>query len=249
MSALRTFWQNLSKAQKVGVVLSAQIIVIILMISMVHIFIQPKNHINIANENDFGLQIPNKNITMFKNELWSVISKNAKDVDTSVLNDVVIRQDSYQETETEVSHEANFIVDIDSIKQTYKVTISWAIDPKSGLYDDVVVDCPPQSAMKYSETICYGMYNNTYSLDLYLPYEVSSPYAGEYDIAAPDIYIDGDEFYHTITVTLTPCNTEENKQKALKYLESTPLDLSTYKITYEVNSLEAVCKENLQNGL
>lgn len=247
MEVIKTFWQNLSKIQKISFVFFLQALFIIIIIIVLNFTLQPKKHIkSISSEENFTLPIPDKNIETFKNALWAVISNNVREVDRSVLDDVTIREGSYEEIEEESSRMASFIVDIDSIKQTYKVSISWVTDSKSGLYDDVAIDCPPQSQMKYPETICRGMYNNTYSLDLYLPYQIDSPYKDEYEYAGPEVYIYGDESTHTITVSLAPCNNaEENKKKANDYLQTIP-NLKDYQVEYVLQSgVDIICAEDL----
>ena len=248
MEIVKTFWTNLTKAQKVGLIVVSQILSIILIATILNAAIQPKKHVNevLTEEDNIGLSIPGKDVEMFKNALWGVVSKNVDQINQNILNDVTIREGTYEETELESSKIASFIIDIDSIKQTYKVSISWVTDPKSGLYDDVMIDCPPQSQMKYPETICYGMYNSTYSLDLYLPYQIDSPYKDKYKNASPDVYIEGDESTGIITVKLNPCNNiEDNKKKANEYIKSIPT-IKDYKTNYVVRSkIDVICEEDL----
>ncbi len=241
METIKTFWINLSKAQKIGVVAFLQIIFIAIMIVLFNFAIQPKSHVGeIVSEDEIGLPVPEKNVDMFKDALWGVISKNVKDVDQNVLNDVTIREGTYKEIEHESSTEAVFIIDIDSIKQSYTVSISWVAESGPGMYDNVSIECPPQNQMKYPETVCYGMYNNTYSMDLYLPYGVS-PDVPENTPAAPHYYITGDEDEKTIDIMVSVCDVEKYKKEAMDYLNSTPLKLDEYTINYEINSVDVEC--------
>ena len=248
-STLHNAYVNLSKKQKIGLLFSVQIIVAIIIASVLHMSLQPKEHVIIQNNGSWvNSNIPSKNMDIFRKTLWDLISEQNNAIHESVINDVVIREGSYSETEHENGKSAEFIIDIDSIKQTYTVSIGW---PKSGddnttTYNDVVIDCPPQNQMKYPETICYGMYNNTYSLDLYLPWQIDSPYKDRYEYAGPEVHVDGDESTHTITVSLAPCNNmEENKKKANNYIQTIP-GHDNYKIEYVVGDhMDVVCAEDL----
>ena len=97
--------------------------------------------------------------------------------------------------------------------------------------------------MKYPETICYGMYNNTYSLDLYLPYAVYPEGHDPNDSTplAPNYIIHGDEFDKTIDIEVSICDAEKFKQEAMDYLNSTPIKLNEYKINYNVNDVDVGC--------
>ncbi len=247
-NALRSLNANLSKGQKIGAFVLVQAIVIIIMIVTVQSATQPKERIAIEEpEDNIATDIPSENIDLFKETLWDLISQKSNTVDKSVINDVVIREGTYVETEHEFGTSAEFLIDIDSIKQTYKVTIGWAKDGhKDEYYDDVVIDCPPISEMKYQETVCYGMYNDSYSLSLYLPYIIESPYKDKYSYAGHELYIDGDEQSHTITVVLNPCsNADEYREKAKDYLKTIP-KIQDYQINYVTNNgVDVVCAEDL----
>lgn len=238
MNTLKVFWANLSKVQKVGVIVLLQLIVVVSLVLLVQSVLRPKEHVNIVNKDESGINVPEKNMNDFKENLWYLVSGTVEGVDRSVLDDVVIREGSYEEANTDVGKQATFIVDIDSIKQSYKVTIAWVTDKKSNLYDDMVIDCPPLNEMKYKETVCHGMYNDTYSLELYLPYIVTADESED----TRDIYIDGNENEHTIFVEITACDGfDELKKQAMDYLESTPIDLSKYTIKYNESSISARC--------
>lgn len=252
IDTLKTLYTNLSKVQRIGLIIFIQFIVVILIATIIRFSFQEKDHIDTVYSDEVSsIQVPAKNWAVFENSLWDLIEDRVGDVSENIIKDVVIRDGTYQETELDGGKSANFIIDIDSIKQTYTVSIGWATDPKSGdeIYDNVIINCPPRSEMKYPETICQGMYNSTYSLDLYLPYEIESPFVDEYGFAAPDLYIDGDEATHIITVSLNPCNNaEEFRKKADDYIKTIP-GHENYQVIYEIgDGIDVVCEEDLQNG-
>ncbi|MBR3246703.1 hypothetical protein IKF87_02365 [Candidatus Saccharibacteria bacterium] len=246
---LRSLNANLSKGQKIGIFVLVQTIIIVVITATIQGVTQPKERIVVEEpEDNITADIPPENIELFKRTLWDLISQKSDTVNESVIKDVVIREGTYTETEHEFGTSAEFIIDIDSIKQTYKVNIGWAEDGhEDEYYDDVIIDCPPISEMKYPETVCHGMYNDSYSLNLYLPYTIESPYVDEYSYAGPELYIDGDEQSHTITVVLNPCNNANvYREKAKDYLKTIP-NINKYQINYITNDgVDVVCAEDKQ---
>jgi len=235
----KNLFNNLSKNQKIGIAVIAQVIIIVALVSILQFCLAPRQYASIEDsKTEEEVNIPNNAKNYVADNIWLLISGSLPDVDSNNIDDIVIREGTYQETENEDgSVRVNFIVDIDSLKQTYTISTGWSKD-KSAVYE-VVVDCPPQSMMKYSETICHGSYNNTYSLDLYLPYTVDSTY----EDAAPNVYIEGNEIDKTILVMVSACDAEKYKKMAMDYLKSTPIKLSEYEIIYEVNGTDVICSD------
>ncbi|MBR3157307.1 hypothetical protein IKF20_02685 [Candidatus Saccharibacteria bacterium] len=232
----KTLLGNLTKNQKIVLVVIAQILVIAIIASVLQFALADKPHATIDDANDS--EMPGDAEDFIEENIWQLIESNVPNVDRNNIKDVTIREGTYEESENEDgSISVNFIVDIDSLKQTYTVSTGWSKD-KSVVYE-VIVDCPPQELMKYPETVCQGTYNNTYSLDLYLPYVVDS----SIEDAAPLVFMDGNESKRTIDVTVSACNPEQYKKLATDYLDSTPLDLSEYTINFEVSSTDAICEE------
>ena len=125
------------------------------------------------------------------------------------------------------------------MEQTFKVKTGWSKN-KDVVYE-VIVDCPSQDEMKYPNTICYGAYNDTYSLDLYLPYTVYPEGYEDDGITAPNYMINGDESSKTLDILVSSCNEQGFKDAAWNYLNTLPIDFSDYKINYDVNSVDVRC--------
>lgn len=233
--------QNLSKKQKIGIIIVLQVVFIGLVVGVVNWAMQPRENVAVTNEN--VTPIPDANWRGIKNELWDLIEQNVPGLDESVVDDATIREGTYEETFENDITTARFLLDIDSLKQTYAITVSWS--DKVELHDAMQINCPPQSQMKYPETVCYGMYNNTYSLDLYLPYAVYPEESEESEAGplAPNYIIHGDEEAGTIDIMVSVCDAEKFKKAALDYLKTTPINLSKYAINYEVNSVNTNCGE------
>ena len=104
-----------------------------------------------------------------------------------------------------------------------------------------MITCPPMNNMKYSGVICYGMYDSTYSFNLYFPYEGYQKLNGEDYLSYT---IDGDDSSKTITITSSVCDPEKYNAAALEYIQDeTPFyNNPNYKIQYEVNTVDEECE-------
>lgn len=167
------------------------------------------------------------------------VAKDSLPADTdenTFIHDAEIRKDSFTENKENGVTSTHFLLDIDSLKMTYAVDFAWSKDKKKILSDSIVVNCPPISEMKYPETKCYGMYNNTSSPELYLPYTAFTDDGQiKYQVTlSEDLYI--------INIYTNACNDKslenEYKEEALKWLKSTPINYQNYSLYYN-----NVCKE------
>ena len=237
---LQNLRQNLNKKQKIGILIAAQILFIVLIIVVINLIFQPRSHVDIENNNLIN-NVPTSEQDYFKQQLWNVVSSHYSNVDQSVINDAVIRDDSIvNETDEDTGiHSTSFLVDIDSLRLTYYVTIQWS--KKEQLPDTVTISCPPMNDMKYPDTVCYGMYDSTYSFDLYFPYYSYRDFKGETYVS---YWIEGDEEAKTITITSSVCDPDKYNAEALDYLKkNTPfVDNPEYKIQYAVNAVDEVCE-------
>ena len=172
LDTIKIFYGNLSKGGRIVLWVVLQLLVLIILVPIILSFFQGKERIEIENGDSISSVVPESLIKSFKETLWELISDNVPDADRSVIDDVVVRDDSYEELVDGNAKSVTFIIDIDSIQQTFVVSIGWSEDLESGPDNNISINCPPINKMKYPGTVCYGMYNNTYSLDLYLPYAV-----------------------------------------------------------------------------
>ncbi len=266
MNAVKMLFNNLTKPQRIGLLFVLQFLVVIMIVSVIFLSFSDKEHVEMSNENGILSQVPDDILDNFKETLWGVIKKN-QDVDKSVVDDIVIREDSYKEIVEEESKSINFLIDIDSVKQTYVISIGWDTGSEGDDTSGINIGCPPISQMKYKETFCQGMYDNTNSFSLYFPhvlygksngeekecgvmgYECEDDYEDEDDIdeykydTGMLYHIDGDEYTKTIIIESSNCNVEEYNQKALDYLKNyTPFyNNSEYIIKYKINNTDVIC--------
>lgn len=249
MEAFKNLMQNLDKKQKIGILVFCQLVVIVIIVMVINFSFGERNHIETVNEGVLS-SVPNSEKELYHDELWNIIKNNVDGLDKSIINDAVVRDGSYIETVDENNKNAkqvDFLVDIDSIKQTYKVTLAWSNNGNV----TPVVDCPAYSDMKYKETFCKGAYRNTDSFSLYFPYYVYKDGNGEEcgvgecnDDEASLIYmIEGDEEEKIITIESSICDVDKYNQEALEYIkDSTPFyDRPEYIVEYKVNNVDVVC--------
>ena len=242
----RNLMENLSKGQKIGLLVVCQAVFVVVLVLIVQGLMNGREYVKI--EDTAGVNLPEKVREFVADNIWETIKGNVENVSRNDIDDVVVREETYSETveDDEDLVRANFIVDIDSIKQTYAISAGWSRGGE--VVYEVIVNCPPIDEMKYPETVCYGDYNNSFSLDLYLPYAV---YKDGYDmdddaamddeVVAPDIYITGDADEKYIDVMVSKCNAEEFIREADEYLDGLPIDLSGYAINYNINDVNVGC--------
>lgn len=223
-------------------ILMLQIFLIIVIVSVVNISLTRQDN-RVAIYNNAHNNIPIDKWEAIKQKLWYVIKVNIANVDENYLDDIAIRENSYLESEDNIDgakvYEASFLVDIDSLKQTYRVTTRWS-KSKDVIFSDppTSIECPPKFLMKYPETECRGMTTTTASPQLYLPYSKKN----DDGITIYDITQDNTSS-KTIKVLVWDCEYEKNKTAADEYLQSTGIELEKYNIVYEKNFFETYCKE------
>ena len=237
---LRTFWNNLSKAQKIGFLMLVQLFVVVILVLLVQSFMKEKPYVEMENQSVSEYNIPKNAEEFIAENIWSIISSKVADVSKNDIKDVAIREGTYEETKNDDGTvSANFIVDIDSLKQTFTVGVGWSKDGKT-VYEPII-DCPPLELMKYPETVCYGAYHNTYSLDLYLPHLVYPEGRDGSSPAAPNYMITGDQDAKTLNIMVSICDAEKFKKEAWDYLNTVPIDFSDYTVKYEENGINVRC--------
>lgn len=245
MNRFKVFWENLTKEQRVGILVLSQLILIVLIVFTAQRLLVEKPHVELEDNTVVDVDLPDNAKEFVSDNIWQIIKMNVPGVDENNISDVIIREGTYEEEVAEDgSVIATFLVDIDSLKQTYVVNTGWSADKK--IVYETIVDCPPLSEMKYPETVCIGAYHNTYSLDLYVPYAIYPDGAfdeqtEEAEEMAPNYMITGDEDSHTLNIMVSVCDADKFKQEALNYLKTTPIKLDEYTINYEINDVNVGC--------
>lgn len=231
----RNLLHNLTRNQKIAVFAVAQILVIVVLAVCLNVALNPQEKIKVVS-ND-GWNMAEDRWQGIKRELWNLMKENIEGMATDNIDDVVIRDGTYREsTENDITT-ATFLVDIDSLRQTYQITAAWS--DKVELYDSLAIDCPPVDQMKYPDTVCKGMFNTTASLDLYLPHDITDDDTEDGVLWA---YIYGDEYNRTIDVEMAPCDIDATRKKVDDYLGSLPIDMDEYTVNYLLLKSDVDCE-------
>ena len=232
---------NLSTGAKIAIVVIAQALIIIIVLAVVSAFTKEPERI-FVDENNQQTNIPDAEWKGIKDRIWTILSNRIENLDRNEIDGVVIREGTYSEKVKDSKngkiHDASFLVDIDSLKQTYDVKVSWADSSRvEFMSSPIYVECPKKSQMKYPETFCYGINTTTASPEIYLPY---TKYKGD----------EGDYYYtiqlssygsNQINVIIRDCDFNKNKEDAEKYLKSTGIELDKYNIVYKDLDTDRIC--------
>ena len=118
---------NLSKSQKVVIVVILQIVFIAIIGSVLQFCLMPHQHASIeSSEIEKEVDMPADAKDFVSSSIWSLVSSYVSDLNSNDVDDIVIREGSFEAVENDDgSVSVNFIVDIDSLKQTYTVSTGW----------------------------------------------------------------------------------------------------------------------------
>ena len=153
IDTLKTIWHNLSKIQKIGLIVVIQALIIMLIVVILNLSLGHRDHIEIEDETGVLSSMPTAEKELYEDALWEVISDHIDNLDRSVVKEATIREESYTEeidSENGVTS-VSFLIDIDSIRQTYKVRAGWT--KKEPFTVDPVIECVSVNESKYPELL------------------------------------------------------------------------------------------------
>ena len=126
--------------------LIALFVIVIIAISVISVFVRGKKQANVVNEGDRVEEVSKQDMDDMKTSLYYAL-ENAG-VKANQVNDSAIRWSTvYKEDLGEGDYRTSFVVDIDSIKQTYIVYTNGS---------EAYITCPELSISKYPESFCIG---------------------------------------------------------------------------------------------
>lgn len=216
---MKEFWRNLKGWQKLCVWLGFLVIIIIIAVSIFLIInAEPKVEITFSEKNN----IPGGELKNIRKNLVGVIKNNTKDFDSNTIYKGNARD--YKETNLDDFSTAEFIVDFDDIKESYKVSVTWP-DPNDGV-PNIVISCPLLES-KYLETPCATEDNSSTNIVNFLPYSGKLDNGEEYKIVSK--YDNGNPY---VEIDVNSCGNEAILNKAFeaakKWVSSIYLDLGDY---------------------
>lgn len=170
VSLLRSFFGNLSVWEKVAIVLFFVLLVAIILIAIVSTILSSVEEDNVVDVTNFSevSDAPREYQSGVEETIWQLIERNGGVVDSSEYN-AVIREGSYHEETNKNVSNASFIVDIEELRYSFEVSLSW---PRGGdKYTDMSINvrCPYYTDVIYPDTKCVAEKPMT-QIGRYLPH-------------------------------------------------------------------------------
>ena len=212
---MKELWQNLKNWQKGGIIVGLVAVIVIIVVAVVlAIGAEPNVKINFGN----GVNIPGAEIKKVREKLVDVIHNNTTDFNSKTI--YVGDARDYKETTADKTTTANFIVDFDSISQSYAVSVTWP-DLDDGL-PNVTISCPLLKS-KYPKTLCKTEVNSSSDIIGYLQYKGELTSGKDYKITAK---YDNGKLYLDID---TDGDANEAMEASKKWISSIGLNPDDYK--------------------
>ena len=213
------------------------IVIIVIGVGITVFFLTRPPRITIQNYNELS-SAPSSTKARLEEFLYRFLDSrhdNIKD-----LNDVYIRDSSYQkETDNDLTSEI-FLIDIDSLQITYQISYTWS--NKDIVTDGVIIDCPKTKDTKYPESKCLGMYNSSeematrekYPLIDILPLEINE-YTNNYSEHLNYRLTYNINSDNSVTITITDIS-GGNYNNAIKKISNLGYNPNDYKFEYKDES-------------
>lgn len=232
---MKSFWTNLKKWQKIGIVFGTFLVVGIVALAVMFVLVSdPKVKISF----DTSVKIPGSDMTNIRKILVGVIRDNTEDFDSSITYYGNAR--NYDESTDNDSSTATFIVDFDEIRESYKVSVKWPNSNDGS--PNVIVSCPLFES-KYPETPCTTDVNSSTNIISYLPYTGKLPSGVEYKILAK--YNVGDLY---LEVHVSSCGNAETMNEALTATKTLMTSLGFDPDDYLFYVPSTICDTGVSNG-
>ncbi len=231
--------QQSKKSAKTAIAIIICVLVLVGLGYLVWSFI-PKKQDRISVQNSSELGLSGKSFDDFRLKLISLLESENYINEGDEVDDVMVREGTVQsfwvrnDDKGTTSKTTSFLVDINSIKQTFKVTV---YDYSGELTDlPVQISCPSVDEMKYPESECRGVYgSNSKSLRNNLPHELKLASGEKILVKRIDATRDGQQL---VQVYLYSCETasppimeaEDAVRVWIKELGDSQIESYTYNI-------------------
>lgn len=173
---MKEFWNNLKGWQKGGILAGILAVIVIVIVAVVFIAGSEIKVEIVFNEKN---NIPSGEMKKIREQMLGVIRDNTENFDSTVVYRGVATD--YRETSEGKTTTANFVVDFDSILESYKVAVTWP-DPDDGS-PNIIISCALLDG-KYPETSCMTETNSSSDIVGYLPYTGEDAVGEKYKITA-----------------------------------------------------------------
>lgn len=204
-------FNNLTKKQKtIFTLIPITFISLIIIISILVIQATP-NQSKIQNFNELNTTISKKDRDRINKTLTALLQSNYNISDNDTIDDIYIRIDTYKETISNDITTATFIVDINSIQQSFIISLEYSETNKK-ISNDISISCPTLEQTKYPESTCISEGYSTGELSIYLPFRGTTKSGNEITIKQ-QYYISGESY---LEISVNSCGDESIQNEALE---------------------------------
>ncbi len=235
------------KKQFTLTILITIVLIFVIFISLIILFI-PKNPYNgeqaeISNLNTLtkGKAQDSETVNFIKHELWKILNKNNQNIQPEKIKDITIRKESFSQkyNQNRQRNEVDFIVDIKSLKQSYKVSYQWAIDPKNLDEYGIIISCLPSKDLIYGNFACKDFFTDLSGEQQYISRFI--PYNDvDFKLEGIDLNAKKPVIKALILIFRWELDTEdysaretEIKQSIYRWFQNHRLDINNYEIIFE----------------
>lgn len=193
--------QNLEKKKKLITIAGVLAVVAIIVFAVVSKILSAPKKIKIQNYDQYLSSAPADKKEMLERHLYTFLSSKLELKED--VNDAYIRENTVKiANDGAYSNSATFLIDIDSLRQTYVISFSWMEIQDSNNLDDIIVACSSKKQTKYPESVCEGMYdgqllNISWKNEYQLKYTFSSTSSIKIQNALRDFMLDDESIVAT----------------------------------------------------
>jgi len=171
--------------KKRAAIISIIVALVIIILALLFFFMSPPTSVNpfgeeltVSNLHQFTLGKPtNKEaLQIAQHNLFLIVQKNLDyTIASNSIDDVIVRDTSFSQTNNNGVHHVSFIVDIESIQQSYQINYGWPNSDNITLQEySIFISCLPSDQLIYGDFDCKDiLYTETQNVDpitRYLPY-------------------------------------------------------------------------------
>lgn len=167
---LKDSLKNISTKNKV-IITVASVIVLLFIITLPFLFQNKKlESVNMSGSPTNNSPTPEDYLNKSKDTIWETI----KTIDGTSRTDVdnaVVRANSFSESKKNNTTTTSFLVDLDSIHYSFKISFTWKTTPDKDFSNTTIsLKCPDKSEIIYTDTACPASVSKNQVED-YLPHE------------------------------------------------------------------------------
>lgn len=218
----------------------AVLCVVMIVVAIINNIPAPRNTITIDNFYNHVQNIPDNEKKSIEEALYHAASLNTEDIPSKTI--AVIRGESYDQSFENNIYSTKFIVDIESLKQSFSIENSYSNLPveESGLTDyTVMVLCLPVEELVYGDFDCKDRFSQESGFTKSDPVLKHLPYSTlNYDITAEED--DDENLIIHVNILLSEADYKSNVSLVIdnrqieveEWFESLGLDPENYNIRY-----------------